>query len=66
VAGDDGIDCFQFNPVPAGFNNNPGGAGGAGGASIQGVTATVNYVGALTEIQLATDPAALRGPRNVL
>ncbi len=66
LAGFDGADCFQFTPVPFAFNNNPGGDGGVAGASIQGVTATVNYVGSLTENQLTTDPASQRGPRNTL
>lgn len=66
LVGDDGADCFQFVPIPAAFNNNPGGDGGAAGPSIDGVTATVNYVGALSEGQLTADPASLRGPRNVL
>lgn len=65
IAGVAGDDCFQFNPLP-GFNNNPGGAGGAAGPSIDGVTATVNFVGAKSEVTLTTDPAQLRGPRNTL
>ena len=66
LAGVYGDDCFQFNPILGGFNNNPGGSAGAAGASIQGVTATINFVGAKSEGTLTADPAQLRGPRNTL